>query len=97
MLAVTAQNPGPDGVYGTGDDVVDTINQNPAWIAFDANVGPDCADLLDRVRGFRSMHAAGANFVNADASTRFIGQSIDGVVYRALSTIAGQEIISDEY
>ena len=97
MLAVTAQNPGIDGVYLGGDDEVDGINMSPSWIAHDPNPGPNCADLADRVRGFYSLHAAGANFAFGDSSTRFIGQSVDGNVYRSLSTMAGQEIIDDEY
>ena len=30
-LAVTAQNPGPDGEWDTADDVVAPLNGNPCW------------------------------------------------------------------
>ena len=97
VLAVTAQNPGADGVYGTPDDVVDSLNANPAWIAYDATIGPGCSDFNDRVRGFYSQHSAGANFAYGDGSTRFVSDSIDLTIFRSLSTIDGGEVVSENY
>ncbi|NIO43148.1 MAG: DUF1559 domain-containing protein, partial [Burkholderiales bacterium] len=41
---------------------------------------------------FRSFHSTGANFVFADGHMAFISDSIDLDVYRALSTIAGDDV-----
>ena len=36
VLAVTAQNPGPDGIYETSDDVLAPLNQTPIDVSIDA-------------------------------------------------------------
>ena len=46
--------------------------------------------------GFRSFHLNGAQFVFADGSVKFLKESINPSVYRALSTRAGKEVISDD-
>ena len=91
VLAVTAQNPGPDSRYGTEDDILARLNTAPVSVTIDASPGPDCQDSRDRVRSFFSYHGSGANFVFADASVRFITDEISQSTYRALSTIAGSE------
>ncbi len=92
VLAVTAQNPGPDGVFSTVDDVTAPLNAEPTAVSIDRNSGPDCNDPLDRVRGFYSFHRGGANFLMGDGSVNSINDSIDLDLYRALSTIAGEEV-----
>ena len=87
VLAVTAQNPGPDGVYGTQDDVLAPLNASPVAVSIDAQPGPDCSDHSDRVRGFYAYHRGGANFAHADASVRFVSQDISQQVYRTLSQL----------
>jgi prepilin-type N-terminal cleavage/methylation domain-containing protein/prepilin-type processing-associated H-X9-DG protein len=44
---------------------------------------------------FRSDHSSGAHFLMADGSVRFFNESIDGPVYRGLSTISGSEPVGD--
>lgn len=44
---------------------------------------------------FRSRHPGGAQFVLGDASARFIAQTIDFTVYRALASRAGGEVTGD--
>jgi prepilin-type N-terminal cleavage/methylation domain-containing protein/prepilin-type processing-associated H-X9-DG protein len=46
------------------------------------------------VYSFRSRHTGGAMFAFADGSIRFISQSIDVTLYRALSTYNGGEVVS---
>ncbi len=95
VLAVTAQNPGPDGRFGTGDDVLAPLNSAPVSVSIDATPGPDCHDSMDRIRGFYSFHTGGANFVFADASVRFIADDISPSTYQALSTIAGPDSVAN--
>lgn len=51
----------------------------------------------DRVSNFRSDHRAGANFLFADGSVHFIGDSVSRNVYRAMSTIQGAEVFDPPY
>jgi len=92
VLAVTAQNPGPDGLFGGSDDVAAPLNALPAAVSMDNAPGDDCQDPLDRVRGFYSFHNGGANFLMGDGSVQFVRETIDPVLYRALSTIDGGEV-----
>jgi prepilin-type processing-associated H-X9-DG protein len=54
-------------------------------------------EVIDKwyeMRGFRSLHAGGAQFALADGSVRFLQEGIDHKTYRALSTRAGDEVVS---
>lgn len=44
--------------------------------------------------GFNSNHPGGLNFLFADGSVKFLKSTINMVTYRALSTIAGGEVVS---
>jgi prepilin-type N-terminal cleavage/methylation domain-containing protein len=46
------------------------------------------------VYSFRSLHAQGANFANADGSVRFVRENIDLTTYRALASLDGRESVS---
>lgn len=53
--------------------------------------GPRAGDGTHRTPNFRSEHPGGANMLRADGSVAFIGETIDLITYRALSSIAGGE------
>ncbi len=94
VLAVTGEQPGADGVWGTIDDIVSPMNERPGRVSVDANPGGNCADAGDSVRGFAGHHTGGVNFVFADGSVKFLNESLDAATYRGLSTIAGQEVFA---
>jgi hypothetical protein len=46
---------------------------------------------------FRSRHPGGLQFALADASVRFVSESIPLQTYRALATIKGAEVASPDF
>lgn len=46
------------------------------------------------VRGFKSLHPGGAQFVMGDGSVHYIVEDIDPVIYRGLATRAGGEVVT---
>lgn len=95
VLAVTAQNSGPDGIWGTSDDLNVPLNFRPAPVSEDNSPGDQQDNPTDRVRGFNSMHPGGAQFGFGDGSVRFFTDTTDQKTYRDISTIAGFESPND--
>jgi len=62
----------------------------PAGVNVDPNFWPN-------VYSFRSMHPGGANFALADASVRFVRDSISLQTYRDASTYVGGEILGNDW
>ena len=62
---------------------------NGAWGSTDWNCRYSYA-----ARGFKSRHSGGANFLFADGSVRFLKNSVSRVVYAALGSRNGGEVIS---
>lgn len=73
------------------------FNQRQVMAAVDYNQSTDNSDAtigeFDTLPGFRSLHAGGASFAFCDGSVRFFSGGLGGEPYRALSTIAGRELV----
>jgi prepilin-type N-terminal cleavage/methylation domain-containing protein/prepilin-type processing-associated H-X9-DG protein len=83
-----------------GDWAITGVQLNWDWQSKGLCLGPEgpspglrsCWPLM---RGFRGKHPGGVNFAFADGNVRFISESIEHVTYRALSTRAGEEVVSN--
>jgi prepilin-type N-terminal cleavage/methylation domain-containing protein/prepilin-type processing-associated H-X9-DG protein len=58
---------------------------------------PGLGSCWPLMRGFRGKHPSGVNFAFADGNVRAISDDIEHLTYRALSTRAGEEVISGTY
>ena len=91
---------GITAVRGGYNPPFDEPMNNPLQMpAFDFNNGCTNAGTApmtyDMTSGFRSAHTGGCNFLFCDGSVRFVRDTIAADTYRALSTIAGGEIIGE--
>jgi prepilin-type processing-associated H-X9-DG protein len=79
---------------------VDHLNKNPVTLSLydDSTNGRQCEGTLrnaantHRVANFRSDHPGGVNFLLGDGGVRFLTQTIDVQLLRALSTTGGDEV-----
>jgi prepilin-type processing-associated H-X9-DG protein len=49
------------------------------------------------MRGFRGKHPGGVNFALADGSVRMLPDNMEHLVFRALSTRAGAEVVPSAF
>jgi prepilin-type N-terminal cleavage/methylation domain-containing protein len=80
-------------IYGT---TIEPLNKRPVTSTLVDNAGIfDCRSSADggphATSNFRSDHAGGGYFLHCDGAVRFIEESLAAVIYRSLSTIAGDE------
>ena len=100
---------GTSNTIMVGESVVDQDYHSAAYFAdgswasagvplnfFRLGTSPEDIKNVDwfDMRGFKSLHPGGAQFVMADGSVHFIQESIDGRTYRGLATRDGGEVVS---
>jgi prepilin-type processing-associated H-X9-DG protein len=94
VFGVTAQ-------YGIAPDYIDEPLNAPIIagtcgleISEPTGTNVPSVNLPNSVSGFRGLHTNGANFVYCDGAVRFIRTGVDQDTYRAMSTIAGADLVS---
>jgi hypothetical protein len=75
----------PRGPGGTWPDV--DLNSQRERIG-----GPTFAAVTSR-----SYHTGGVQSLLGDGSVRFVSSSINGLIWRSLGTVAGGEVVSDDF
>lgn len=86
---------GKQNVWGSGP----VPGPEEAWAMVLGSTGSEAApygpgDERAGLSSFNSRHPGGVNFAFGDGSVRWVRKSIDPVIYRALSTRSGEELIS---
>lgn len=69
----------------------------PNWDGFDCGTWSAIPDAPGEhaIVSARSMHSGGVNASMGDGSTRFVTNNIDVIIWRALGTRNGAEVVSD--
>jgi prepilin-type processing-associated H-X9-DG protein len=84
---------------GHADPFDERMNHPLGLAGFDFNNG--CTNvgtapgMMDTGPGFRSVHRSGCHFLFCDGGVRFVPETIAPNTYRALSTMAGGEVVSE--
>jgi prepilin-type N-terminal cleavage/methylation domain-containing protein/prepilin-type processing-associated H-X9-DG protein len=80
----------PRANYANGTCAIPLNTNIPGSVPqFDAGDWPN-------VYSFRSLHSGGANFGMGDGSVRFVSAGVNSANYRALATVRGSEVTSEE-
>ena len=59
------------------------------------NLGRDASTVAEKELSFGSYHKGGCHFLIADGSVRFVSESIDADIRRAIGTRADNEVVTD--
>lgn len=84
---------------GHPDPFDEPMNRTLVLPGFDYNHG--CTNsgaapgTYDTTGGFRSAHLGGCHFLFCDGSVRYLREAVTAPTYRALSTLAGGEVVGD--
>jgi prepilin-type processing-associated H-X9-DG protein/prepilin-type N-terminal cleavage/methylation domain-containing protein len=84
---------------GQSDPWDEPMNRTLCLPSFDCNQGcvnsGTTPNTYDTTAGFRSLHPGGCNFLFCDGSVRFVRDVLSPDTYRAMSTLAGGEVVAD--
>jgi prepilin-type N-terminal cleavage/methylation domain-containing protein/prepilin-type processing-associated H-X9-DG protein len=105
VVSIASITDGTSNTMLAGEALPNTCNWN-AWSESNSSVATTSIPMNQKVNidrtnpgycyGFRSQHPGGMNTAFCDGSVRFLKNSVNQNVYRAISTRAGGEVISSD-